>query len=156
MKKIYKIMSMILCLGAGILLFAVGNNMQADAYRSDYFEEDMERAQQYENNIILDALDLKTWLYKPGDTVDTLIREDEPLGEFDPDVIREYTHREISIEAEYGLGDTRDGRREISGDDGDDRRGYMIQYIKIYEEGELICVCANGWNFHVADCHFGY
>lgn len=151
-KRNHKILSIILCLGAGILLFATGNVMQVNAYliRPEEFEEAMETAKQYENNIILDALSLKPWdVWPSGFEDDIVMGYDEALGEYDENVIRQYTNREISIEAEYGLGDIRDGRRE--------RGDFMIQYIKIYEEGKLIRVCAYAWNrLYIEDRHQGY
>ncbi|MDE6742738.1 MAG: hypothetical protein K2J95_02535 [Lachnospiraceae bacterium] len=145
----FKILSIMLCLGAGILFFAVGNVMQVNAYltRPDEFEEAMEMAKQYENNIILDVLGLKSWYIWPSGVEDQWLEGyDEALGEYDENVIRQYTNREISVEVAYGLGDTRDGRRE--------RGDYMIQYIKVYEEGKLIHVCAYAWcGLYIQDLH---
>lgn len=155
-KRKIKILSTLFCLCVGILFFAVGNVMQVNAYiRPDEFEEAMELARQYENNIVLDALDLKSWNVWPSGLEDDIVRGyDEALGEYDPDVIKSYTNREISVEVEYGLGDTRDRRREVR-EDG--RQGYMIQYVKIYEEEELIKVTAYAWNrLYITDSHSGY
>lgn len=155
-KRNLKTLSILFCLCGGILFFSAGNVLRVDAYiRPDEFEEAMERARQYENNIVLNALDLKSWNVWPSGLEDDIVRGyDEALGEYDPDVIRQYTNREISVEVEYGLGDTRDRRREVR-EDG--RQGYMIQYVKIYEEGELIKVAAYAWNrLYIADSNFGY
>lgn len=155
-KRKCKTLSILFCLCVGILFFAAGNVMQVNAYiRPDEIEEIVEEAKQYENNIVLDALSLKSWEFLPGDTVDTNIKEDAPLGEFDPDVIKLYTNREISVEVEYGLGDMWDRRREV-GEDG--RQGFMIQYVKIYEEGELIRVCAYAWDskYWIEDVQYGF
>lgn len=156
-KKKFKILSIIVCLGMGIFLFAAGSTMQVKAYlQPDDFEEAVENAKQYENNIILDALSLKTWeVWPSGLEMDIVSGYDEALGEYDPDVIRQYTNRNISVDIMYGVGDTRDGRREINPDGF--QSGGMIQYIKIYEDGELICVCAYQWNsVYIEESQWGY
>ncbi len=149
-KRKFKTLSILFCLCAGILWFAAGNVLRVNAYiQQDDFEEAVEMAKQYENNIVLDALGLKTWCVWPSGLEDDIVKGyDETLGEYDENVIRQYTNREISIEVEYGLGDMWDGRKTR----GDGSQGFMIQYIKIYEEGKLIHVCAYAWNrLYIAD-----
>lgn len=151
-KRNYKILSMMIYLGAGILLFTFGNVMRANAYltRPDDYDKAVELAKRYENNVILHALGLECWKRWPtGVEVDLIAGYDEPLGEYDENVISQYTNREISVEVEYGLGDMEDGRGE--------RGDAMIQYVKIYEEGKLIHVCAYAWNrVYIEDWLCGY
>lgn len=153
-KRRFQIMNIIVCLGLAILLFIAGSVMQVKAdSQTDDFEEAVENAKQYENNIILDALGLKSW--EEWVECDVIKGYDQPLGEYDPDVIRQYTNRNITVEILYGIGDTRDGRREINPDGF--QSGGMIQYIKIYEDGELICVCAYQWNsVYIEESQWGY
>lgn len=153
-KKTIGISIMSIVLGLGIILFVVKSSMQVKAdFQTDDFDKAVENAKQYENNIILDVLGLKSW--EEWVENDVIKGYDQPLGEYDPDVIRQYTDRNISVEILYGIGDTRDGIREIhpSGI----QSGGMIQYIKIYEDGELIHVSAYQWNsVYVEERQWGY
>ena len=94
--------------------------------------------QQYEMNIILNDLLIKWWKW-PSNASDELDGPfDDPLGEYSPEALREYTDRELEVKIEYGYGRLWEGDADR-----------FIQSVRIYENGEVISC-----SFHAWECGF--
>ena len=130
-----------LCLLLGIYLL---NSESARIYAMEDVGEKIETAlkesqpQQYEMNIILNDLRIKWWKWpsNASDEVDGPF--DDPLGEYSPEALREYTDRELEVKIEYGYGRLWEGNAE-----------QFIQSVRIYENGEVISS-----SFHAWECGF--
>ena len=130
-----------LCLLLGIYLL---NSESARIYAMEDVGEKIETAlkesqpQQYEMNIILNDLLIKWWKWpsNASDEVDGPF--DDPLGEYSPEALREYTDRELEVKIEYGYGRLWEGNAE-----------QFIQSVRIYENGEVISS-----SFHAWECGF--
>ncbi|MBD5472895.1 MAG: hypothetical protein HDR20_08355 [Lachnospiraceae bacterium] len=90
--------------------------------------------QQYEMNIILMELDIKDWNW-PWYESGMIGESDEPLGEYSPEKLQEYTDRNLEVKIDYGFGRIWEGKHEE-----------FIQSVRIYEKGELISCSYNIWS----------
>ena len=132
-----------LCLLLGIYLL---NSESARIYAMEDVGEKIETAleesqpQQYEMNIILNDLLIKWWKW-PSNASDELDGPfDEPLGEYSPEALREYTDRELEVKIEYGYGRLWEGDAE-----------QFIQSVRIYENGEVISCSFHVWRYEWVD-----
>ena len=95
--------------------------------------------QQYEMNIILMDLDIKDWNW-PWHESGMIWESDEPLGEYSPEKLQEYTDRDLEVKIDYGFGRMWEGKHEE-----------FIQAVRIYEKGELLSCSYNIWSLGFVD-----
>lgn len=95
--------------------------------------------QQYEMNVILMNIDIKDWSF-PHFESDEIWESDEPLGEYSPEKLQEYTDRDLEVKIDYGFGRMWEGKHEE-----------FIQSVRIYEKGELISCSYNIWSIGFVD-----
>ncbi|MBD5472898.1 MAG: hypothetical protein HDR20_08370 [Lachnospiraceae bacterium] len=89
---------------------------------------------QYEMNVILMDLGIKNWRC-PHFESDEIWESDEPLGEYSPEKLQEYTDRDLEVKIDYGFGHIKEAKHEE-----------FIQSVRIYEQGELISCSCNIWS----------
>lgn len=132
-----------LCLLLGIYLL---NSESARIYALEDVGEKIEAAleesqpQQYEINMILDDLGIKNWIWPSYASDELDLPFDEPLGEYSPEALREYTDRKLEVKIEYGYGRLWEGDGER-----------FIQSVRIYENGEVISCSYNSWRVGCVD-----
>ena len=90
---------------------------------------------QYEMNVILMNLDIKDWNWPQYESGMIWEPVDEPLGEYSPEKLQEYTDRDLEVRIDYGFGHIKEAKHEE-----------FIQSIRIYEKGELISCSYNIWS----------
>lgn len=111
-----------------------------NAYTMEQLDEKIKWAtdeyhlEQYEMNMVLWALDIKEWnwpYYESGMIWEPV---DEPLGEYSPEKLQEYTDRDLEVKINFGFGHIRERQSQE-----------MIQSVQIYEKGKLIICCYFKW-----------
>ena len=139
-KKLIKIFLSLL-LGLSILNIETGKIYAMESVGKK-IETALEESQpqQYEINMILDDLGIKNWIWPSYASDEEDLPFDEPLGEYSPEVLHEYTDRELEVKIEYGYGRLWEGDGER-----------FIQSVRIYENGEVISCSYNSWKVGCVD-----
>ena len=78
-------------------------------------------------------LDINDWNW-PWHESGMIWESDEPLGEYSPEKLQEYTDRDLEVKIDYGFGRMWEGKHEE-----------FIQAVRIYEKGEDSVIFRYGW-----------
>lgn len=119
-----------------ILSVGLGKTYAMEAL-DEKIKQAMEKSnpQQYEMNIILMDLGIKDWIWPRFESDEIRDPIDEPLGEYSPEKLQEYTDRDLEVKIDYGFGNIKEAKHEE-----------FIQAIRIYEQGELISCSYDIWS----------